>query len=156
MVVAAVSLLFSGLFGCGGPAEPASDDYSIPCADDACRSERVASTLQGSFEAGIALLETIEDPVYLSLAINRIVSMEGSLLTPEQGKAVCAVAAEVMVQTHCERRFLTPHLRTELDGRPSGGPEGDIAFPDGEPLQNGHNDHHNQPGPPNSPPPGGN
>ena len=128
-----VTTALFALFACSTPAV----DPDAPCADDPCRAERVASVLQGSFEQGIELLEAIEDPVYLSLAINRIVSMEGSLMTPEQGKAVCAVGAEVMVQSHCERRFMTPHLRNELDGPVNDGAQTDVAFPAGAPRPNG-------------------
>ena len=86
-----------------------------PCADDPCRAERAPALVLTDFDAGIALLKAIDDPVYLSLAINNILSWKESTLTAEQGRVVCGVGGAVMERSHCERRFSAAHLRHILD-----------------------------------------
>ena len=130
MVVAAL-WTWVALLACDpSPVEATEDrDPRAPCADDPCRAEQVAALFQIDYAAGLEMLRAIEDPVYLSLAVNRVVDTRGSTLTPEQGREICEVAAAVMVQSHCERRFKTPHLRSELDRRQPPGGAGDPSEP---------------------------
>jgi len=83
--------------------------------DDPCRAERAPALVLTDFDAGKALLIAIEDSVYLSLAINNILSWEGSTLTPEQGGVICEIGSAVMERSHCDRRFNAAHLRNILD-----------------------------------------
>lgn len=93
-------VVLGGLAGCGGGC------------DDACHAERAQAAMGTDLDRTIAEVREIDDPVLRTAVIMAAVRQEQLTTTPQQAIALCEAAPNEATRTHCENRFLRPHLQS--------------------------------------------
>ncbi len=78
--------------------------------DDACHADRARSHMSTDLGAVAAEIDAIGDPVLRTAVLMDAMQRPGVVPTPPQAAALCATAPNQSTRTHCENRFLRPHL----------------------------------------------
>jgi hypothetical protein len=96
----ALTLALGVVGGCGGGC------------DDDCHAERAQAALGTDLDRTIAEVREIDDPVLRTAVIMAAVRQEQLTTTPQQAIALCEAAPNDATRSHCENRFLRPHLQS--------------------------------------------